>query len=222
MTAEADYYEVLGVPRDADGEAIRRAFEAAASEVRPDVSAAPDADERFRQLAEAYSVLSNPGPRMLYDRFGYRGSGNSGIDEALSDAADPITRGDNARVKIVLRAYEAERGTAAIVRYDVDEVCDDCDGRVTQEASDPACPACGGSRTVRRERALKVRVPAGVANGAHLRVGGEGHAGEGGAGDLVIDVRVLPEPHDGRLVRYIALALFLAAVAALVGYLLFG
>jgi curved DNA-binding protein CbpA len=91
VTAEADYYEVLGVPRDADGEAIRRAFEAAARDVRPDGSAAPDADERFRQLAEAYSVLSNPGPRMLYDRFGYRGSG-SGLDEALSDAGDPVTR----------------------------------------------------------------------------------------------------------------------------------
>jgi molecular chaperone DnaJ len=103
-----------------------------------------------------------------------------------------------------------------IVRYDVDEVCDDCDGRVTEEA----CPECAGSGTVRRDRALKVRVPPGVENGARLRVGGEGHAGEGGPGDLVIDVRVLPEPHDGRLVRY--LALFLAAVAALVGYLLFG
>ena len=56
----------------------------------------------------------------------------------------------------------------------------------------------------------------------HTRSPATPRAGEGGAGDLVIDVRVLPEPHDGRLVRYIALALFLAAVAALVGYLLFG
>jgi DnaJ-class molecular chaperone len=73
---KSDYYEVLGIPRDADEETIRRAFYAAARECHPDVSDSPDAARRFRELAEAYSVLSKPSSRLLYDRYGYRGRGN--------------------------------------------------------------------------------------------------------------------------------------------------
>src|SRR5204862_1952333 len=68
-----DYYEVLGVPRDADEEEIRRAFQAQARDWHPDVAGGPEAEERFRELAEAYSVLSRREARALYDRSGYRG-----------------------------------------------------------------------------------------------------------------------------------------------------
>ena len=83
---KADYYELLGVSREADPDTIKKAFHTAARDVHPDVSDSPDAERRFRDLAEAYSVLSKPASRLLYDRFGYRGRGNTGFDEALWDA----------------------------------------------------------------------------------------------------------------------------------------
>jgi curved DNA-binding protein CbpA len=70
-----DYYEVLGVSRDADEEAVRRSFLALARD--------SDAEERFGELAEAYSVLSRWEARLLYDRYGYRGRRPETVDEAL-------------------------------------------------------------------------------------------------------------------------------------------
>src|SRR2546429_7715263 len=78
MAPPADYYTLLGVERDADAQTIKRAFRALAREVHPDVSDAPGAEDRFRELAQAYRVLSAPDARALYDRFGYRGLGNGG------------------------------------------------------------------------------------------------------------------------------------------------
>ena len=78
-----DYYEVLGISPKADDDAIRRAFHALARDWHPDVADAPDAEARFRELAEAYSVLSKRESRLLYDRYGYRGRGNQGFDDAL-------------------------------------------------------------------------------------------------------------------------------------------
>jgi molecular chaperone DnaJ len=74
-TAAADYYELLGVPRGAATAEIKRAFRARARLLHPDVSDDPDAEERFRELADAYATLSTPASRLLYDRFGYRGAG---------------------------------------------------------------------------------------------------------------------------------------------------
>src|SRR5437667_11076522 len=81
-----DYYEVLGLSRDADGETIKRAFHSLARDWHPDVADAPDAEARFRELAEAYHVLSKRESRVLYDRFGYRGRGNHGFDAAFQEA----------------------------------------------------------------------------------------------------------------------------------------
>src|SRR6266542_775450 len=70
---KTDYYEVLGVPRDADEETIRKAFHARARDCHPDVSDSPEDHRRFHELAEAYGVLSKAASRLLYDRYGYRG-----------------------------------------------------------------------------------------------------------------------------------------------------
>ena len=67
-TAERDYYELLGVDRGAGDTEIKRAFRKLARELHPDVSDAPDAADRFKEVAEAYEVLSNPESRELYDR----------------------------------------------------------------------------------------------------------------------------------------------------------
>src|SRR5207244_5162801 len=78
-TAERDYYELLGVERGADDSDIKRAFRKLARELHPDVSDAPDAADRFKEIAEAYEVLSNPEPRELYDRYGHAGLQRGGF-----------------------------------------------------------------------------------------------------------------------------------------------
>jgi curved DNA-binding protein CbpA len=71
----SDFYEVLGVRRDADQETIKQAFRERSRALHPDVSSDPQAPARFRAISEAYSVLSRPESRRLYDRFGWRGRG---------------------------------------------------------------------------------------------------------------------------------------------------
>src|SRR5436190_541928 len=72
-TTQRDYYEVLGVSRAADDAEIKRAFRRLARELHPDVSEAADSQERFREVVEAYEVLSKRETRELYDRFGHAG-----------------------------------------------------------------------------------------------------------------------------------------------------
>jgi molecular chaperone DnaJ len=254
-TAKADYYELLGVPRDSDGEGLRRAFWAAARECHPDVNDSPAAQRRFRELAEAYDVLSKPDSRLLYDKYGYRGRGNSGFDDERWDSRERIPRGEDVHREIVLRAYEATHGGSRVVAYEAAQTCPSCEGRGTSAEPDPACPKCGGpgrrrqvsDSDVRRllhidtcpacspevcvecggsgrvyvARRLRVRVPPGVQDGEQLRVGGEGSVGQRGGipGDLLLAVEVLPEPTDPRLVRYMSLALFAAALVTLFFYL---
>jgi molecular chaperone DnaJ len=247
---KTDYYELLGVPRDADKETIRRAFEDAARECRLGVSASRDDERRFTELAEAYAVLSKPALRLVYDRYGYRGRGSSGFAEALEQAAGV----EHVVHELVLRPLEAEEGTSRVVRFEAAETCPECEGRGTAEEPDPDCPACAGTgrdrglseSDVRRlldidtcpecspdacaacggfgrvpvDRRLRVRIPPGLTDGEQLRVAGEGSVARRGGvpGDLLLDVRVLPRPRERRLVRYLALVLFLAAVAVLVVY----
>ena len=73
MTVAGDYYETLGVPRDADTETIKSAFRQLAHRYHPDVSTEPDAEQRFREIAEAYGVLSDPAKRASYDAQGSAG-----------------------------------------------------------------------------------------------------------------------------------------------------
>lgn len=143
--AKSDYYEVLGVPRDADTETIRRAFHAAAREFHPDVSESADAERRFRELAEAYAVLSKAGSRLLYDRYGYRGRGNSGFEEALWEARGASVRGESVRVELELLHFEAESGARKLVQFESAAVCPDCEGHGTKLAPDPDCSVCGGT-----------------------------------------------------------------------------
>src|SRR5919198_4386893 len=87
-TTEHDYYELLGVPRDAGPEDIKRAFRRLARELHPDVSDAPDAERRFRETVEAYEVLSNSERRELYDRFGHAGLRSGGFRPTTFDLGD--------------------------------------------------------------------------------------------------------------------------------------
>src|SRR5919201_5871250 len=84
-TTQRDYYEVLGVARGADDGEIKRAFRRLARDVHPDVSEAPDAQERFREVVEAYEVLSKRETRELYERFGYAGLRGGGFTPTQFD-----------------------------------------------------------------------------------------------------------------------------------------
>src|SRR5829696_10141479 len=84
-TTERDYYELLGVSKDASEGDIKRAFRRLARELHPDVSEAPDAEERFREVAEAYQVLSNSETRQLYDRYGHAGLRGGGFSPGTFD-----------------------------------------------------------------------------------------------------------------------------------------
>ena len=152
-----DYYEVLGLPRDADDEAIKRAFHSLARDWHPDVADAPDAEARFRELAEAYGVLSKREARLLYDRYGYRGRGNQGFDEALWEARPAVAaRGENVYVGIELRSFEASEGTRQIVSYEAVARCKACMGRGSVGLPDPQCDYCGGTGRKRTLSSLEV------------------------------------------------------------------
>ena len=252
-----DYYEVLGVGQDADEAAIKRAFHDLAREWHPDVADAPSAEARFRELAEAYNVLSRRESRLLYDRYGYRGRGNAGVDEALWESRPAnVARGEDVHTELQLRAFEADSGTRRVITFQAANRCVGCMGRGVLGLPDPECeyclgtgtkrtvagvesatifqmdqcpaclrepcPRCDGTGTVLAERRLRLLIPAGVEDGSFLRVGGDGNdAGAGSLpGDLFVRVHVLPPPRDPRAVRYIAFALLVVAVAALVLYVI--
>jgi molecular chaperone DnaJ len=231
----ADYYEVLGVARGADAAEIKRAFRARARELHPDVSSDPDAEERFRELADAYAALSKPAGRLLYDRFGYRVRGAwTGSRQRTSD----VELGE-----VELGFYEAARGGRRTVRYAtrVDcPACDTgpcvtCDGRgTTRESVDEgdvrvlqlvtcvvcggtgraavSCDRCYGSGRLEEQREAEVTIPSGVENGARVPVG---------AGGEHVVVRVKPQPRDPAALR-VAAALGLVAAVAFLLFLLLG
>ena len=148
-----DYYDVLGVDPGAGDEAIRKAFRARARRLHPDVSAEPGAEERFRELAEAYAVLSRSTSRLLYDRLGYRGRGNGGFAPFARHARRRAEAEARAAAGLVAEVevgfFAAAGGTTTTVRLAGTVPCRACAG---SGAGGPAerCPSCEGSGRVRR------------------------------------------------------------------------
>src|SRR2546422_701221 len=165
-TAERDYYELLGVTRDASADEIKRAFRRLARELHPDVSEAPDAEERFKEVVEAYEVLSNGERRELYDRFGHaglrsRGFSPSGFDFGnLSDLFSAFfgddlfgvggrrgaARGADVAAEVEIELVEAAVGLKRDVPFAVAVACSACAGSGAEAGTAPVtCPGCGGS-----------------------------------------------------------------------------
>jgi molecular chaperone DnaJ len=165
-TTERDYYEVLGVARDATEAEIKKAFRGLARTLHPDVSDAPDADERFREVVEAYEVLSKPEARQLYDRYGHAGLRGGGFqpthfdlgdltdifsaffgDDLFSGAARPRPRrGADVAAQVDIELVEAANGTTRSVPFPVTLACDVCAGSGVEPGKQAqTCETCGGS-----------------------------------------------------------------------------
>jgi len=178
MSATRDYYDILGVSRDADEATIKKAFRRLARELHPDVNRQdPQAEEKFKEAAEAYEVLSDPERRATYDRYGREGLRSGGYApnfESFGSVADifdaffggsgafgdlfgggrarsggPVQGGDIA-VTAEVGLAEAAHGTSVEVSYDAVVSCEHCRGNGAEPGTPiETCPRCGGSGQLR-------------------------------------------------------------------------
>src|SRR5919106_1610844 len=193
-----DYYQVLGVDRSASDGEIKKAFRRLARELHPDVNAHdPEAEEKFKEAAEAYEVLSDPQRRETYDRFGHEGLRSGGFEPgagfaSFQDIFDAIFGGADP-----FGGFGRASGTGADVGAVVElELQDVLQGRIPQTP----CERCGGAGRVTEMRTWEVEIPPGIEGGQRVRIAGAGHAGAtaGRQGDLYVEIRIDP---DERLTR---------------------
>ncbi len=172
MTAKRDYYEVLGVSREAQPPEIKRAYRKMAMKYHPDRNPDnPEAEEQFKEAAEAFEVLSDEQKRQLYDRYGHEGpsragfSGFQGTDEIFSRFGDLFgdlfgqfgfgggrggpRRGGDIKVEVEIPFLDAVSGVERELSVPKRESCDDCNGSGAAAGSSPeSCGQCGGSGQV--------------------------------------------------------------------------
>ncbi|MCC6165130.1 MAG: molecular chaperone DnaJ [Acidobacteria bacterium] len=249
--AERDYYEVLGVPRDASERDLKSAYRKLALQYHPDRNPGDHtAEEKFKEAAQAFAVLGDADKRAAYDRYGHAGVGNGGPQfdpSTFSDFGDLFSglgdafgfgdifgggrrrggprRGSDLRYDLEITFEQAARGHEMQLQIPREETCETCQGSGAAAGTSPeSCGQCGGSGQLRyqqgfftvarpcgncrgtgrviaspcgtcrgagrvtRERKLTVRIPAGVATGQRMRIGGEGEHGTGGGpqGDLYV------------------------------------
>jgi molecular chaperone DnaJ len=170
-TTQRDYYEILGIPRTASDGEIKKAFRGLARELHPDVSEAPDAEERFREVAEAYEVLSKTETRELYDRYGHAGLRGGGFEpghfdfSSLSDIFSAFfgddlfgvggrtarARGGDVAAEVKIELVDAAAGASRSVPFRVAATCAHCTGDgVEPGTSVAACTTCGGTGRVQQ------------------------------------------------------------------------
>ncbi|MCB0112990.1 MAG: molecular chaperone DnaJ [Caldilineaceae bacterium] len=177
--SKRDYYEVLGVERGADAATLKRAFRKLAQQYHPDVNKAPEAESMFKEINEAYQVLSDPQKRAAYDRFGHAATGpgaggfgdygaagfgdlGSIFEEFFSGFAGAATqgrrrnaprRGADLRVDIRLTFEEAAFGVDREIDVPRMEPCDRCNGNGAEPGTTPEpCPTCNGSGEIHRRQ----------------------------------------------------------------------
>ncbi|GAA0979295.1 molecular chaperone DnaJ [Acrocarpospora macrocephala] len=252
-----DYYATLGVRRDASQDEIKKAYRRLARELHPDVNPDPQTQERFKEITQAYEVLSDPQKRQMHDLGGDpfgggggAGAGGFGQGFPFSDIMDAFfgtasasrgprsraRRGRNATIRVELDLAESGFGTTRELVVDTAVLCEVCQGSGAAAGTHPdtcdmchgrgevsqvtrsflgqvmtsrPCPQCGGYGSVirhpcqecsgdgrvRTRRTIKVRIPAGVEDGTHIQLAGEGEIGPGGGppGDLFLEI--VERPH---------------------------
>jgi molecular chaperone DnaJ len=254
VSEKRDYYEVLGVPRDAETADLKRAYRKLAVQFHPDRNPGDnEAEGRFKEAAEAYQVLSDPEKRALYDRFGHAGPQQSGFG-GFRDAGDVFSAfsdifgdlfggsrgpaaGADIETSVELSLQEAATGVTRDVRYRRQASCEECNGSGAAPGTQPetcpqcrgrgqvvhsqgflmitttctrcrgegkvirkVCTSCEGSGMMLVEDRLSVSIPAGVEDGATLRVGGRGQVSPRGGrpGNLYVGIHVKPDPRFER------------------------
>ncbi|MDQ8736729.1 molecular chaperone DnaJ [Paenibacillus sp. LHD-38] len=257
MASKRDYYDVLGVGKDASADEIKKSYRKLAREFHPDVNKAADAETKFKEVKEAYDVLSDDGKRSTYDRFGHvdpnqgmGGGGGADFGGGFGDIFDMFfgggggrrdpnapQRGNDLQYTMTVEFKEAVFGKETEITIPRTETCDTCHGDGAKPGTKPEtcsvckgsgqqevvqntpfgrmvnrractncsgtgrvikdkCTTCHGAGKVKRQRKINIRIPAGVDDGAQIRMSGEGEGGlrGGPAGDLYIVIRV--KPHE--------------------------
>jgi curved DNA-binding protein len=217
-----DYYEVMGLSRDASAEDIKRAYRRLARKYHPDVSKEPDAEERFKQLGEAYEVLRDPEKRAAYDALGkdwkagqefrpppdweqaFRSSpGPDAADSTFSDFFESLFGGEAFHP----RGGFAARGRdfSARLPLTLEEAY-----RGTTRTLNLGVPEIDpAGRVTQRTRTVNVRIPPGAVDGQRIRLPAQGGAGVGGGGpgDIFAIIDILPHRHFRNAARDILLDL---------------
>ena len=170
-----DPYDVLGVPRDADETQVKKAFRKLARELHPDVNKHdPEAEEKFKQAAEAYEILSDSDRRAIFDRYGHEGLGARGFEPGFSGfgsfadifdaffgggdpfgsafgaAAGGAVQGGDIAVSVEVSLVDAARGTEVTVEHEAVDACEHCHGNGAEPGTPiKECERCGGAGQLR-------------------------------------------------------------------------
>jgi molecular chaperone DnaJ len=260
MSKKRDYYEILGVTKSSTPEEIKKAYRKVAIQFHPDKNPGnKEAEEKFKEAAEAYEILSDVDKRAKYDRFGHNSGGgfggghNMNMDDIFSQFGDIFgggspfdsffggggaqgggrrqRKGSNLRIKLKLNLDEIANGVEKKIKVNrlvraegvTFKTCPTCNGAgqirkvvntmLGQMVSATTCSTCDGSGQiidkrpagvdnsglVSKEEIISVKIPAGVADGMQLSMGGKGNDAPGGvAGDLLI---LIEETEDKLLKR---------------------
>jgi molecular chaperone DnaJ len=230
-TTERDYYELLGVARGAGESEIKKAFRRLARQLHPDVSEDPDAESRFREVSEAYEVLSNPETRALYDRYGHAGLRSGGFTPSHFDIGglgdlfaaffgDDVfgtgrggrsaQRGADVAAEVEVELVDAARGVTVSVPFELAAACSRCGGDGAEPGTTPTtCPRCNGAG--RLQQVSRSVFGEFVRTQACAACGGRGSIVEHpcsecrGGGRVIettsIDVDVPAGIHDGQRIR---------------------
>ena len=188
MAEKRDYYEVLGLSKGASDDEIKRAYRKLAKQYHPDVNKAPDAEAKFKEINEAYEVLSDPQKKSTYDQFGHAGMDGAGFGSGFGgmnfdDLGDIFSsfmgggfgssfggfgsrrqrsgplKGDDRYMSIDIDFLDSIHGIEKTINISVDKMCESCKGSGAASPSDiETCPTCKGTGRVVRQS----RTPFGV------------------------------------------------------------
>ena len=174
MTAKRDYYEVLGVGRTAGGDEVKRAYRRHALKFHPDnyKGDKKEGEKKFKEVAEAYEVLSDPEKRQRYDQFGHEGLRGAGVHDFSSMGFGDIftmfedifgaqmgggrsgggpRRGFDLETEVVMSLEEVATGVDKTLEFERNDYCDHCSGGGSAPGSEPQrCPTCGGRGQVQQ------------------------------------------------------------------------